>query len=157
MTTTVTLEDLVEIESIKQVRYLYSHYYDGNRLDDLVSLFTEDAVCEFGEGFGGNWVGKAHIRERYHDFLYGSGREVHSQMHAVTNPWIRILSDEEAYGRWYQLNLNVAEGAENPLTLFGIYDDVYKKEDGEWKIHRTRIDFLWPRRQFYGLRDEVQD
>ncbi len=156
MTTTVTLEDLVEIESIKQVRYLYSHYYDGNRLDDLVSLFTEDAVCEFGEGFGGNWVGKAHIRERYHDFLYGSGREVHSQMHAVTNPWIRILSDEEAYGRWYQLNLNVAEGAENPLTLFGIYDDVYKKEDGEWKIHRTRIDFLWPRRQFYGLRDEVQ-
>ena len=157
MTTTVTLEDLVEIESIKQVRYLYSHYYDGNRLDDLVSLFTEDAVCEFGEGFGGNWVGKAHIRERYHDFLYGSGREVHSQMHAVTNPWIRILSDEEAYGRWYQLNLNVAEGAENPLTLFGIYDDVYKKEDGEWKIHRTRIDFPWPRRQFYGLRDEVQD
>ncbi len=157
MTTTVTLEDLVEIESIKQVRYLYSHYYDGNRLDDLVSLFTEDAVCEFGEGFGGNWVGKAHIRERYHDFLHGSGREVHSQMHAVTNPWIRILSDEEAYGRWYQLNLNVAEGAENPLTLFGIYDDVYKKEDGEWKIHRTRIDFLWPRRQFYGLRDEVQD
>ena len=26
------------------------------------------------------------------------------------------------------------------------YDDVYKKVDGAWKIHRTRIDFLWPNR-----------
>ena len=150
----MNIEELLAIESIKQVRYLYSHYYDGNRLDDLVSLFTEDAVCEFGPNFGGNWVGRDEIRARYHEFLYGSGRAVHSQMHAVTNPWIRLNGSDEAMGRWYQLNLNVAEGAENPLTLFGIYDDVYRKEGDEWKIHRTRIDFLWPRREFYGLRDE---
>lgn len=149
----MTLEDLLEIESIKEVRHLYSHFYDGNRLDDLVGLFTDDAVCEFGEAFGGDWVGKDQIRAKYHEFLYDSGRAVHSQMHAVTNPWIRLTSANEANGRWYQLNLNVDEGAENPLTLFGIYDDVYQKRDGEWKIHRTRIDFLWPRREFYGLRD----
>ena len=151
----MTIEELLEIEAIKQVRYLYSHYYDGNRLDDLISLFTDDAVCEFGANFGGDWVGKEQIRAHYDEFLYGSGRAVHSQMHAVTNPWIRLLSDDEAMGRWYQLNLNVAEGAENPLTLFGIYDDVYRKVDGEWKIHRSRIDFLWPKRTFYGLRDEA--
>lgn len=149
----MTLEELLEIESIKQMRYLYSHYYDGNMLEELVSLFTEDAVCEYGEPFGGDWVGRDQIREKYREFLIGSGRAVHSQMHAVTNPWIRLKGPVEAYGRWYQLNLNVAEGAENPLTLFGIYDDVYRKVDGEWKIHRTRIDFLWPRREFYGLRD----
>ena len=40
----MTLDDLLDIEEIKQVRYLYSHYYDGNRLDDLVDLFTDDAV-----------------------------------------------------------------------------------------------------------------
>ncbi len=151
----MTIEELLEIEAIKQVRYLYSHYYDGNRLDELVDLFTDDAVCEFGEPFGGDWVGKEQIRANYHRFLYDSGRAVHSQMHAVTNPWIRLRADDEAWGRWYQLNLNVAEGAENPLTLFGIYDDVYRKVDGDWKIHRTRIDFLWPRREFYGLRDEA--
>lgn len=150
----MTIDELLEMEAIKQVRYLYSHYYDGNRLEDLIDLFTDDAVCEFGPNFGGDWVGKEQIRERYHEFLYGSGREVHSQMHAVTNPWIRLLDNDEALGRWYQLNLNVSENAENPLTLFGIYDDVYKKVDGEWKIHRTRIDFLWPKREFYGLRDE---
>jgi hypothetical protein len=152
----MTIDELLEMEAIKQIRYLYSHYYDGNRLEDLVDLFTDDAICEFGPNFGGDWVGKEQIRERYHEFLYGSGRAVHSQMHAVTNPWIRLLDNDKALGRWYQLNLNVSEGAENPLTLFGIYDDVYKKVDGEWKIHRTRIDFLWPKREFYGLRDEPQ-
>ena len=152
----MTIDELLEMEAIKQIRYLYSHYYDGNRLEDLVDLFTDDAICEFGPNFGGDWVGKEQIRERYHEFLYGSGRAAHSQMHAVTNPWIRLLDNDKALGRWYQLNLNVSEGAENPLTLFGIYDDVYKKVDGEWKIHRTRIDFLWPKREFYGLRDEPQ-
>ena len=149
----MTIEELLEIEEIKQMRNLYSHYYDGNMLEELVSLFTEDAICEFGEAFGGNWVGKQQIRDNYHRYLYDSGRTVHSQMHAVTNPWIRLTGPETANGRWYQLNLNVEEGAENPLTLFGIYDDIYKKEDDVWKIHRTRIDFLWPRREFYGLRD----
>ena len=92
----MTIEELLEIEAIKQMRYLYSHYYDGNMLDELIGLFTDDAVCEFGEPFGGNWVGKEQIRQRYHDFLYGSGRAVHSQMHAVTNPWIRLTSASEA-------------------------------------------------------------
>ena len=149
----MTIDELLEIEAIKQMRYLYSHYYDGNMLDELVSLFTDDAVCEYGEAFGGDWVGKEQIRARYHDFLYGSQRLAHSQMHAVTNPWIRLGDHDDAHGRWYQLNLNVAEGVENPLNLVGIYDDVYRKVDGQWKIHRTRIDFLWPRRELYGLRD----
>jgi hypothetical protein len=151
----MTIDELLDIEAIKQVRNLYSHFYDGNRLDELVDLFTDDAICEFGANFGGDWVGKEKIREHYNDFLYGSGRAIHSQMHAVTNPWIRVLGPDEALGRWYQLNLNVAEGAKNPLTLFGIYDDVYRKVAGEWKIHRTRIDFLWPKREYYGLRDEA--
>jgi hypothetical protein len=47
------------------------------------------------------------------------------------------------------------ETSENPLTLFGIYDDVYRKVDGRWLIARTRIDFLWPRREYHGLRDAV--
>lgn len=149
----MTLEELLEIEAIKEMRQLYSHYYDGNMLDELVDLFTDDAICEYGPNFGGDWVGKDQIRSRYHDFLIGSGRAVHSQMHAITNPWIRLLGKDEAYGRWYQLNLNVAEGATNPINLFGIYDDIYRKVEGRWKIHRTRIDFLWPKREFYGRRD----
>ena len=121
----MTLEEMLEKETIKELRIMYSHFFDGKEVDALADLFTEDAVCEFGP-------------------------EV---IHAVTNPWIRLIDDTTANGRWYLHDLFTREGADSPLGLYGIYDDVYKKVDGRWLIHRTRIDFLWPKRQFYGLRD----
>lgn len=146
------IEDLVEIEAIKNLRHLYSHYFDGKLLDELVGLFSEDAVCEFGPAFGGDWVGREQIRENFARWAEREG-EPYGVLHAVTNPWIRLLDAETAHGRWYLLDLNTSEGAPNPLQLFGIYDDVYKKCDGQWRIHRTRIDFLWPRRDYRGPRE----
>ncbi|MEN3975877.1 nuclear transport factor 2 family protein [Emcibacter sp. SYSU 3D8] len=146
----MTIEELLEIEEIKQLRIMYSHYFDGSQIDDLAALFTEDAVCEFTEDYGGNWVGRDTIRANYAKFA--NAERPFSFMHANTNPWIRILSPTEANGRWYLLDLALGEGQENPLGLFGVYDDVYRKVDGKWLIARTRIDFLWPKRSFVGFR-----
>lgn len=145
------IEELLEIEAIKNVRYGYCHYFDGKQIDDLVALFTDDAVCEFGPAFGGDWVGREEIRKNFARYAEAEG-EAYGVLHAVTNPWIRLVDAETAHGRWYLLDLNTTEGVENPLILFGIYDDVYKKTEGRWRIHRTRIDFLWPRRKYYGPR-----
>ena len=71
----------------------------------------------------------------------------------MTNPWIKLIDDTTANGRWYLHDLNTQPDIENPLILYGVYDDLYKKVFGQWKIHRTRIDFLWPKREFYGFRD----
>ena len=57
------MQELAEIEVIKNLRIQYSHYFDGQHVDALADLFTEDAVCEFGPDYGGDWVGKAQIRE----------------------------------------------------------------------------------------------
>ncbi|MCZ6711462.1 MAG: nuclear transport factor 2 family protein [Gammaproteobacteria bacterium] len=146
------LQELLETETIKKLRVQYSHYFDGQLLDELVDLFTDDAVCEFGPMYGGDWVGKEQIRANYATYTEAEGIE-HEVMHAVTNPWIRFIDDNTANGRWYLLDLRTAEGTENPLILFGIYDDVYKKVDGRWLIDRTRIDFLWPKREYHGPRD----
>jgi hypothetical protein len=145
------IEELLEIEAIKNVRYGYCHYFDGKQIDDLVDLFTDDAVCEFGPAFGGDWVGREAIRKNFARYAEAEG-EAYGVLHAVTNPWIRLVDAETATGRWYLLDLNTTVGVENPLILFGIYDDVYKKSDGRWRIYRTRIDFLWPRREYYGPR-----
>ena len=59
------IDDLVEIEAIKRVRSLYCHHFDSNDIDRLADLFTEDAVCEFGKLFGGDWVGREQIRRRF--------------------------------------------------------------------------------------------
>ena len=146
------LEELIETEAIKKVRIQYSHYFDGKKVDALADLFTEDAVCEFGPDYGGDWVGKAQIRKNFAGYAEAEGPE-YGVLHAVTNPMINLVSETVANGRWYLLDLRTTPGVENPLILFGIYDDVYHKVDGRWLIHRTRIDFLWPARQFYGERD----
>ena len=141
----MTIEELLEIEEIKKTRILYSHYYDGANLDALCDLFTDDAVCEFGPEYGGDWVGKDQIRANYKEYIEGEG-DPHEVMHAVTNQWVELKGPNDANGRCYLLDLRTKVGVENPLILFGIYDDVYKKVGGQWKIHRTRIDFLWPNR-----------
>ena len=61
----VTVDELLQIESIKKLRTLYSHYFDGQFPDKMAELFTEDAVCEFGPDYGGDWVGKAQIRANF--------------------------------------------------------------------------------------------
>jgi hypothetical protein len=146
----MTIEELLEIEEIKLLRVMYSHHFDGGQLDQLANLFTEDAVCEFTEEYGGNWVGRDTIKANY--ARYATPDRPFSFMHANTNPWIRLLSPTEANGRWYLLDLTLREGVESPLGLFGVYDDVYRKVDGKWLIARTRIDFLWPNRSFFGFR-----
>jgi len=150
----LTIEDLLEIEEIKELRMLYSHYYDADDVDNLITLFTDECICEFGPRFGGDWVGIKEIEANYRKWAAEEGIP-HSVMHAVTNPWIRLIDEDTAHGRWYLLDIITDVERENPLGLFGIYDDVYKKVDGAWKIHRTRIDFLWPDRDFEGIRKDV--
>ena len=59
------LEELLEKETIKEVRIKYSHYFDSKQVDDLVGLFTEDAVCEFGPDYGCDWTVKEQIRKNF--------------------------------------------------------------------------------------------
>ncbi len=148
-----TVEELLEIEAIKRVRILYSHYFDMFDIDNLVNLFTDDAVCEFGPNYGGDWVGKERIRAGYEEFG-GENGPFSGAMHANTNEWIELTGADTAKGRWYLLDLSLSGPADqNPLMLMGIYDDVYRKVDGEWKIERTYIDFVWPNRDYRGPRE----
>ncbi len=152
-TAPLTVEELLEVEAIKRVRILYSHYFDMADFDSLVDLFTDDAVCEFGPNYGGDWVGKERIRAGYEEFG-GEAGPFTGAMHANTNEWIELTGPDTARARWYLLDLSLSGPADqNPLMLMGIYDDVYRKVGGEWKIERTYIDFVWPNRDYKGPRE----
>ena len=148
------LEALIEKEAIRELRTRYSHYYDGQEVERLVDLFTDDAVCEFGEDFGGDWVGKAAIEAKFRQYM-SQFPYPYALLHSVTNPLIELIDGQSAHGRWYLHDLRTTEGADDPHILYGIYDDVYRKIDGRWLFHRTRIDFLWPRRQYLGPREPM--
>lgn len=152
---TMTIEELLIKETVKELRIAYSHYFDGRDVAGLVDLFTDDAVCEFGPDFGGDWVGKEQIRANFSEYL-NADDTLFTVMHFVTNPLIRVIDQTTANGRWYLQDVFSRLGEEHPLGLLGVYDDVYKCVDGHWKIYRTRIDFLWPNRHFTGLRGDAE-
>jgi hypothetical protein len=146
------IEDLLDIEEIKQVKYLYSHYYDGGEVEKAFELFTEDAVCEFGPRYG-DWIGRDQIREKYSGIWAANranGGLPYEVLHAFTNPHIVLSGPDTAEGWWYLLEFTTKVGADNPPRIFGVYRDEYRKVQGSWKIARMRVDFLWPVRAFKG-------
>jgi hypothetical protein len=44
----VSGETQKEIMAIERLRYKYCHLLDDGMIDELMDLFTEDAICEFG-------------------------------------------------------------------------------------------------------------
>lgn len=147
----MTLDELLAIEEIKQLRSKYSYCYDSADIDGLMSLFTDDAVCEWDASHGGTWDGAEAIRRNYLACFqaYGEGQPW-KVMHAVTNPWIAFVDETTAEGRWFMLDFNFLDLTPDPLGCIGIYNDLYKKVDGKWLIHRCKIDFLYPNRELVG-------
>ena len=141
---------LLDIENIKQLRVLYSHLLDSNDLDKLVTLFTEDAICDFGLG---RWVGRAELRSnlaKVHTQYDTNHTGSYPYMHSVTNHWSELTGSDTAEGRCYLMCWVTAQTDRNPLLLLGIYADGYRKRDGIWRIDRSRIDYTWPKHDVLG-------
>ena len=158
----MTIEELLDIESIRKLRTLYSYYLDAGELDPLVALFTDDAVCEFGPY--GVWTGRKMIAENYEvverPALEKGGFQT---LHANTNHWVEITGADTAVGRVYLIDLVLGDPDPNkvPIVWLGIYDEAYSKVDGKWKIARSSLQFMWPKRhltpEFPGKHLPVMD
>lgn len=154
----ITLETLLIKEEVSQLRLAYSAHFDSANLDALVDLFTEDAVCDFGDY--GKWEGRDVIREQYRDNIARVG-EAFDSLHIVTNPWITITGPDTAHGRWYLVDCLTRQtpasgmvtqgGHANPMLYLALYEDDYRKVGDVWKIAYTRLHFLWPNREFKAL------
>ena len=150
-----SLQELQDIEAIRELRVKYSHFFDGLKIDELMGLLTEDVVFEFSKRQGGDWVGHETIRKNFRRHMVG--KEPFEMMHATTNHLVELTGPDSARGRCYLIDLNLADRNPNPILLFGVYDDLYRKEGERWLIHRTRVDFLWPHRRILEPRAEAEE
>ena len=146
------LDELLAVDEIKNLRLAYSAYFDSQDIEQLGTIFAEDAVCEFDEEYGGDRVGRETIKANYAAVAQQVGAP-YNAIHAVTNPWIQLTGEDTATGRWYLLDILTQQGAltsqgghANPLLYVGIYEDEYRKVDGTWLISRVKLSFLWPQR-----------
>ena len=89
------LAQLVDIEALKHLKARYCHLVDARAWDELATLWTEDAVCDYG--FFGCYQGRQAIMD---GFFRGAVDSVCAFMvHLVHNPLIEVTGDT-ATAKW---------------------------------------------------------
>jgi ketosteroid isomerase-like protein len=139
------LRTLLEVEAIRQLRIDYSLAMDLRDLNELIKLFCDDALCEYGPY--GSWEGKQVILDNYRLTFSGDLEAPFTSLHINTNHNVEILSDSHATGQCYLTDIVTHKAPEeNPILWFALYDEEYRKEDEQWKFSRTSLQFFWPER-----------
>lgn len=137
------LRELLEIEKIKKVKLLYSQLMDSRDIDALADIFADDAVCEFGPY--GIWHGQDEIRTNYREVFKDASP--YDGIHATTNQWVELTGADTAVSRTYLIDVaHDPDPRTNPVVWYGLYDEDYQKVDGQWKVKRCSLQFLWPQR-----------
>lgn len=147
------LRKLLEIEKIRKVAQLYSHLVDVRDFAGMAALYAEDAIAEWGP------FGSLKGRDQIHAQLLASksaSRLPYDGFHITTNLWIEMTGTETAVSRSYVTDVWPSDERgpvhhpgfpENPVLLYGVYENEYRKIGDEWKISRSNIQMTWPDRK----------
>ena len=137
------LRKLLEIEKIRKVKQMYSHLMDSRDIPALAQIVAEDCVCEFGPY--GTWTGREQIYKGWAEVFKNA--IPYGGFHATTNMWIEMTGPTTAISRTYLHDIsNEPDPRVNPMAWYGIYDEDFAKIDGQWKIRKCVLQFLWPKR-----------
>lgn len=131
---------LEDIEQIRQLKFRYCRCIDTANLDELKTLFTEDASVRYQ---GGSYLFEAQGRDK---ILEAIGYAFHSQaiaLHHVNHPEIELISSTEAKGTWYLKDWFL--DLKNRIITDGsaLYKDTYVKRNGNWLIQRATYERIY--------------
>jgi len=139
-----TLQDLLDIEAIKQLKSDYFHFMDTKQWDSWRELFTDDFVAQ----------GREPIRQGRDQFVRFVSEKLDgvSSCHHGYMPVIEILSKSTARGRWTmddELRLPAGHPWSAPGTTggsrllgYGFYDEEYRKTGSDWQIAVMKLSRL---------------
>jgi hypothetical protein len=132
-----TLRGLLDVEAIKRLKARYCRLMDTKRWEEWALVFTEGAVMEVPEA---NMVnhGRDEIVQRVSRVLQHARTAHHGHM-----PEIELTGPDTARGIWAMFDFvewpRSEAGARVGLQGYGHYHEEYAREDGEWRIARTRL------------------
>ena len=134
----VALGELRDVEALKALKCRYCYLVDARRWNELLELWAEDAVCDYG--FFGTYKGREEI---VHKFFGETVESVSSFMaHMVHNPVIELAGDH-ARGTWYLTAHTTIQPANQAVWVMGIYRDEFKRIGGSWKISSLAFEFKY--------------
>ncbi|HWD03515.1 MAG TPA: nuclear transport factor 2 family protein [Amycolatopsis sp.] len=130
-----TVQRLADLEDIRQLKARYFRAVDLKLWDLFADLFTDDLEIDFAESTSNPMTREQFVESaRCH---FEGGLSVH---HGHV-PEIEIVDETHARGIWPMFDLveTPAESTYESHTGYGHYTEEYRKEDGVWKISRTRL------------------
>jgi len=134
------VQQLVAIEAIKQLKARYFRFLDTKRWEEWGLVFTTDVVMDVPEA-DMLTTGRAEVVRTVSGALEGTQTAHHGHM-----PEIEITGTDTARGTWAMFDYvewpKGADGTRVGLNGYGHYIDEYVREDGEWRIARTRLERL---------------
>lgn len=133
----MTLEELADIEAIKQVKYRYLRALDTKRWDDFADALTEDVLGDYGSS-----VGEEHHFTNRVDLVNYMRKSLGPAViteHRVTHPEITVSGDE-ASGGWYLQDRVIVADFNFMLIGAAFYRDRYRRTEDGWKISATGYD-----------------
>jgi SnoaL-like protein len=130
----MNLENLADIEAIKQLKARYFRLMDAKNWAELGDVFTRDAVAGGGEA---EITGRTAIIE----FISTTASDRVRTAHQGFLPEIEIAGPGQASGIWAMSDYFEVRGTEPPVGFqgFGHYEDRYAREEGTWRISASRL------------------
>ncbi len=133
------VEELIEIERIKQLKARYFRFLDLHQWQDLATCFTADVEMRFDGAPGSEPL----VFDGRDDFINrgGTAMDKISHVHHGHMPEIELLGRDEAKGIWAMVDQVYFRSKK--VFGYGHYHETYRREaDGEWriaKLHLTRL------------------
>ena len=133
----IDIQYLIDLEEIKRLKYRFAWALETSKPHDLADLFTSDGWIDAGPW--GRMNGQEKIRKGYVRAFENA--PPFGAMHCVTNPRIEIDGDS-ATGTWYLLDCTT-HGEGPALNILAVYDETYRRVEGEWKYTSVTLQFKW--------------
>ena len=147
-----TLDELLDIYAIQQLKHRYLRCLDQKGWDELRTCFTPDAHASYGGG-AKELDGVDAIMGFLTEAMGSTGMLT---SHRCTQPEIDLVGPGEATGVWALEDVVIHQDFGVTIHGASFYADRYVKVGGEWKIadtgYKRTYEEIWPRSSIEGLK-----
>ncbi len=127
------MNELLEIEAIKRLKYKYFRCLDLKLWDEMRDCFVEEATSAYGDGKY-SFNGREQILKFLKEFM---DRPTVLSAHHGHHPEIDLTSATTAVGIWALADVFIDLDANITLRGAAFYRDEYVKVNGKWRIKST--------------------
>ncbi len=126
-----TLQQLSDLEEIRQLKARYFRCIDTGAESELATLFTDDVTIDLK---GGGYRLQVSGRDEMVEFIGSSFNSDIVAMHHGHTPEIAFTSPDEATGTWYLQDRFIDPIRGTDTIGSSLYYDTYRRTSDGWKI-----------------------